>query len=61
MTNFLPSELLRWMENLDRYGFVLVRNVPVKEGPVHDLQVKFCSLARNGSVKLVPVPDNFVF
>ena len=32
--------LLDWLENLDKYGFVLVRNVPVREGPVPALQVR---------------------
>ena len=31
--------LLSWLEDLDRFGFVLVQNVPVKEGPVPALQV----------------------
>jgi len=30
--------LLEWLENLDKYGFVLVRKVPVQEGPVPALQ-----------------------
>ena len=33
------ASLLDWLENLDKYGFVLVRNVPVREGPVPALQV----------------------
>ena len=33
------AALLDWLENLDKYGFVLVRNVPVREGPVPALQV----------------------
>ena len=33
------AALLDWLENLDRFGFVLVRNVPVEEGPVPALQV----------------------
>jgi len=32
------AALLDWLENLDKYGFVLVRNVPVREGPVPALQ-----------------------
>ena len=32
--------LLEWLENLDKYGFVLVRKVPVQEGPVPALQVQ---------------------
>ena len=39
--------LLNWLENLEKYGFVLVRNVPIREGPVPELQVdmsKFGSL-----------------
>ena len=32
--------LLDWLERLDRFGFVLVKNVPVREGPVPDLQVR---------------------
>jgi len=32
------AALLDWLENLDRFGFVLVRNVPVEEGPVPALQ-----------------------
>ena len=32
--------LLSWLEDLDRFGFVLVKNVPVKEGPVPALQVR---------------------
>ena len=32
--------LLDWLENLDKYGFVLVRNVPIREGPVPALQVR---------------------
>ena len=32
--------LLDWLENLDKYGFVLVRNTPVREGPVPALQVR---------------------
>ena len=32
--------LLDWLERLDKFGFVLVRNVPVREGPVPDLQVR---------------------
>ncbi len=35
--------LLSWLEDLDRFGFVLVQNVPVKEGPVPALQVS-CSI-----------------
>ena len=35
--------LLSWLEDLDRFGFVLVKNVPIKEGPVPALQVS-CSL-----------------
>ena len=35
--------LLSWLEDLDRFGFVLVKNVPVKEGPVPALQVS-CSI-----------------
>ena len=31
--------LLDWLENLDRWGVVLVKNVPVQEGPVPALQV----------------------
>ena len=31
--------LLDWLENLDKFGFVLVKNVPVREGPVPALQV----------------------
>ena len=31
--------LLNWLENLEKYGFVLVRNVPIREGPVPELQV----------------------
>ena len=34
------AALLDWLENLDRFGFVLVRNVPVEEGPVPALQVR---------------------
>merc|ERR1712013_699237 len=30
--------LLNWLENLEKYGFVLVRNVPIEEGPVPALQ-----------------------
>ena len=26
--------LFSWLEDLDRFGFVLVKNVPIKEGPV---------------------------
>ena len=29
-----------WLETLDKMGFVLVRNVPVEEGPVPALQVR---------------------
>ena len=32
--------LLDWLELLDKMGFVLVRNVPVEEGPVPALQVR---------------------
>lgn len=32
--------LLSWLEDLDRFGFVLVKNVPIKEGPVPALQVR---------------------
>jgi len=32
------TALLDWLENLDRFGFVLVRKVPVQEGPVPALQ-----------------------
>ena len=32
--------LLSWLEDLDRFGFVFVKNVPVKEGPVPALQVE---------------------
>ena len=35
--------LLSWLEDLDRFGFVLVKNVPIKEGPVPALQVS-CSI-----------------
>ena len=31
--------LLDWLENLDKFGFVLMKNVPVREGPVPALQV----------------------
>lgn len=31
--------LLDWLENLDRWGVVLVKNVPIQEGPVPALQV----------------------
>ena len=34
------AALLDWLERLDRFGFVLVRNVPVREGPVPALQVR---------------------
>ena len=37
--------LLEWLENLDKYGFVLVRKVPVAEGPVPALQVKQSAIA----------------
>ena len=34
------AALLDWLERLDRFGFVLVKNVPVREGPVPALQVR---------------------
>jgi len=55
--------LLSWLEDLDRYGFVLVQNVPVEEGPVPDLQkrVGFERLTHYGpgyTVKVRPNPSN---
>ena len=41
------AALLDWLENLDRFGFVLVRNVPVEEGPVPALQVRKSSVNLN--------------
>ena len=34
------AALLDWLENLEKYGFVLLRKVPIREGPVPELQVK---------------------
>ena len=34
------TALLEWLEQLDKWGVVLVKNVPVREGPVPDLQVR---------------------
>ena len=31
--------LLSWLEDLDKFGFVLIKNAPVREGPVPALQV----------------------
>ena len=42
--------LLSWLEDLDKHGFVLVRNVPIKQGPVHELQVLTYYLASRGSI-----------
>jgi len=55
--------LLSWLENLDRYGFVLVENVPVKTGPVPELQKRagFERLTHYGpgyNVQVRPNPSN---
>ena len=39
LLNEIYSALLSWLEDLDKHGFVLVKNVPIKQGPVHELQV----------------------
>ena len=40
--------LLSWLEDLDKYGFVLIQNVPIEEGPVAALQVNSA-----GQVKVI--------
>ena len=41
--------LLSWLEDLDRFGFVLVKNVPIKEGPVPALQVSIKTIQRENN------------
>lgn len=57
------KSLLSWLLDLDKYGFVLVRNVPVEEGPVPDLQkrIAFEKLTHYGpgyTVEVRPDPVN---
>jgi len=60
------KELLNWLENLDKFGFVLLQNVPIKEGPVHELQARsgFRRLTHYGEdyvVKIKPDPSNLAY
>lgn len=57
------SEMLAWLSDLDRHGFVLVRNTPVREGPVPDLQkrIAFEKLTHYGpgyTVEIKSDPSN---
>jgi len=57
------SELLRWLQDLDKYGFVLVQNTPIREGPVPDLQkrIAFEKLTHYGpgyTVEIKSDPSN---
>jgi len=57
------KSLLDWLMDLDRLGFVLVKNVPIEEGPVPELQkrIAFEKLTHYGpgySVVVRPDPVN---
>jgi len=58
--------LLNWLEDLDQYGFVLIQNVPIEEGPVEALQARsgFARVSHYGplyTVKIKPDPSNLSY
>jgi len=60
------SALLSWLEDLDKHGFVLVKNVPIEQGPVHELQARsgFRRLTHYGEdyvVKIKADPSNLAY
>jgi len=54
------SALLSWLDDLDRHGFVLLQNVPIKEGPVHHLQARsgFSRMTHYGQDYVVKIKDD---